>query len=208
MSLVKNKAFNFPFFLDRKCKQIIKPSRNLIKNINEDQSSSTVPEVYVRPPTPTPSVANLPTITVSSPSRRSSVSNSRRGSDVSKGSRRTSDCSVKFVNENNTNNHSPITTPTNQKISDNNFSQIIDRPRTPDSITRRHSDMPTPTGSKTDIRRCSDFTHEKNRSSQFAVKLRRNSDFGNRTPKRLNCDESGKLPQVLDVSPSGNTKIK
>lgn len=181
------------YYLDRKVKQN-KSLRYLPKTISEDQPTSTVPEVYVRPPTPTPSVVNLPIITVSSPSRRSSVSNSRRGSDASKGSRRTSECSVKFVNDNYS---SSPTTP------DNNFSAVTDRPKTPEGILRRHSDMPTPSGSKTDIRRCSDFTHEKNRSSQFAVKLRRNSDFGNRAPKRLQGDEGGKLPKVLDVSPAG-----
>ncbi|KAJ8684012.1 hypothetical protein QAD02_019804, partial [Eretmocerus hayati] len=70
----------------------------------EEDDRSTVPEVYVRPPTPTPSLANLPIITVSSPSRRSSLvggPGSRRGSDVSgRNSRRASDCSVRFANNN------------------------------------------------------------------------------------------------------------
>lgn len=168
-------------------------------SIDQDQSTmSTVPEVYVRPPTPTVSTMNLPIITVSCPSRRSSLVNSRRGSDASKGSsRRNSECSVRFINDDGT-------SPTGE----NKQSPIGDRFKTPEGtpegILRRHSEMVTPTGSTKDLRRCSDFTHEKNRSSQFAMKLRRNSDFGNRTPKRmLPQDEQPRLPQVLDVSPGG-----
>ncbi|XP_011297750.1 uncharacterized protein [Fopius arisanus] len=155
---------------------------------SEVPATSTVPEVYVRPPTPTPAAVNLPIIMVSSPSRRSSIASSRRGSDASKGSRRGSDCSVRFANDN---------------VSQGEGSS---RPITPEGIHRRHSDMPTPTGSNKDLRRCSDVTHEKNRSSQFATKLRRNSDFGNRTPKRMISTEGPRLPKVLDVSPVGSRR--
>lgn len=155
-----------------------------------EEPTSTVPEVYVRPPTPTPAASvNLPIITVSSPSRRSSIASSRRGSDVSKGSRRGSDCSGKFTNDNVSQGEGPS------------------RPITPEGIHRRHSDMPTPTGSNIDLRRSSDFSHEKNRSSQFAMKLRRNSDFGNRTPKRTVGTEGPRLSKVLDVSPVGKVYI-
>ncbi|XP_063991696.1 uncharacterized protein LOC135170105 [Diachasmimorpha longicaudata] len=165
---------------------------------SEEPATSTVPEVYVRPPTPTPAAVNLPIITVSSPSRRSSIASSRRGSDASKGSRRGSDtskgsrrgsdCSVRF---------------THDGASQGEGSS---RPITPEGIQRRYSDMPTPTGSNKDLRRCSDFTHEKNRSSQFATKLRRNSDFGNRTPKRMITSEAPRLSKVLDVSPVGSRR--
>ncbi|XP_034950993.1 uncharacterized protein [Chelonus insularis] len=167
------------------------------KNIQEqNQSTSTVPEVYVRPPTPTPPIANLPIITISSASRRSSVASSRRGSDVSRESRRNSECSIKSIGRDDT-----------SSIAENRHSPIYDRPRTPEGAMRRHSDMPTPTGSTKDIRRCSDFTHEKNRSSQFATKLRRNSDFGNRTPKRMmQLDDHPRLPRVLDISPAGSRR--
>ncbi|XP_046479761.1 uncharacterized protein [Neodiprion pinetum] len=163
---------------------------------------STVPEVYVRPPTPTPSTANLPIITVSSPSRRSSLA-SRRGSDISGSSRRNSECSVRFINEEQT---SPSTE--SRRNSEFNIKQPTnsERPRTPESILRRHSENITPASSTKDLRRCSDFTHEKNRSSQFATKLRRNSDFGNRTPKRLLLTEEQRLPSVLDHSPTGSRR--
>ncbi|XP_046742816.1 uncharacterized protein LOC124409316 isoform X3 [Diprion similis] len=163
---------------------------------------STVPEVYVRPPTPTPSTANLPIITVSSPSRRSSLA-SRRGSDISGSSRRNSECSVRFINEEET---SP--SRESQRNSEFNVKQPTnsERPRTPESILRRHSENVTPASSTKDLRRCSDFTHEKNRSSQFATKLRRNSDFGNRTPKRLLLTEEQRLPSVLDHSPTGSRR--
>ncbi|XP_046614617.1 uncharacterized protein LOC124302456 isoform X3 [Neodiprion virginianus] len=163
---------------------------------------STVPEVYVRPPTPTPSTANLPIITVSSPSRRSSLA-SRRGSDISGSSRRNSECSVRFINEEQI---SPSTE--SRRNSEFNIKQPTnsERPRTPESILRRHSENITPASSTKDLRRCSDFTHEKNRSSQFATKLRRNSDFGNRTPKRLLLTEEQRLPSVLDHSPTGSRR--
>ncbi|XP_057341939.1 uncharacterized protein LOC130678625 [Microplitis mediator] len=166
------------------------------------QPTSTVPEVYVRPPTPTPTGV-LPIITVSCPSRRSSLASSRRGSDVSasaRESRRNSTTSVKFINEQDE-------TSINEKKS----SPVSDRPTTPitpEGILRRNSDITTPTGSSKDLRRCSDFTHEKNRTSQFATKLRRNSDFGNRTPKRMlpTDDPTTRLPQVLDISPSSSRR--
>ncbi|XP_015601297.1 uncharacterized protein LOC107270635 isoform X2 [Cephus cinctus] len=167
------------------------------------QATTTVPEVYVRPPTPTPSTANLPIIMVSSPSRRSSLA-SRRGSDISGSSRRNSECSVRFINEEEVSPMSEI-----KRSSDINVKQSpeVERPRTPEGILRRHSENITPSGSTKDLRRCSDFTHEKNRSSQFATKLRRNSDFGNRTPKRmLPPEEQPKLPKVLDVSPAGSRR--
>lgn len=166
---------------------------------------STVPEVYVRPPTPTPSTANLPIIMVSSPSRRSSLA-SRRGSDISGSSRRNSECSVRFINEEEE-MPSPSPSTESRRHSDFNIKQptaaAADRPRTPEGILRRHSENITPSSSTKDLRRCSDFTHEKNRSSQFATKLRRNSDFGNRTPKRLLITEEQRLPSVLDHSPAG-----
>lgn len=176
-----------------------------VQSPSQEQKSS-VPEVYVRPPTPTPSTANLPIITVSSPSRRSSMA-SRRGSDTStKSSRRNSECSVRFVNEENgsmteykrTTEGSPRPLP--------RMREEFERNRSPES-PRRYSENITPTGSTRELRRCSDFTHEKNRGSQFATKLRRNSDFGNRTPRRLlPSDEQSRLPKVLDVSPTGNKK--
>ncbi|KAG8039822.1 hypothetical protein G9C98_000551 [Cotesia typhae] len=159
----------------------------------QQQQTSTVPEVYVRPPTPTPS-AVLPIITVSCPSRRSSLANSRRGSDVSgRDSRRSSASSIKFINEED-----------NSSIAERK--SVSDRPVTPEGILRRNSDIPTPAGSIKDLRRCSDFSHEKNRTSQFATKLRRNSDFGNRTPKRMLPTDEPRLPQVLDVSPTSSRR--
>lgn len=79
-----------------------------------------------------------------------------------------------------------------------------DRRRSIDRMSRRHSENVTPVGSVRDLRRCSDFSHDKNRSSQFAAKLKRNSDFGNRTPRRmLPPTDHQKLPRVVDLSPSG-----
>ncbi|XP_076754131.1 uncharacterized protein LOC143425312 [Xylocopa sonorina] len=159
---------------------------------------STVPEVYVRPPTPTPSTANVPIITVSSPSRRSSVA-SRRDSDASKSSRRNSECSVRFTNEEDSSIRNSDFSP--------KHSPEIDRRRSPDRMSRRYSENVTPLGSVRDLRRCSDFSHEKNRSSQFAAKLKRNSDFGNRTPRRmLPPTEQQKLPKVIDLSPTGSRR--
>ncbi|XP_012154181.2 uncharacterized protein LOC100883163 isoform X1 [Megachile rotundata] len=164
--------------------------------------TSTVPEVYVRPPTPTPLTINEPIITVTSPSRRSSVA-SRRSSDASKSSRRNSECSVRFINEEDgfssgyrrNSDFSPKHSPE------------INRRRSPDRMSRRYSENVTPLGSVKDLRRCSDFSHEKNRSSQFAAKLKRNSDFGNRTPRRmLPPTEHSKLPKVMDLSPSGSRR--
>lgn len=77
--------------------------------------------------------------------------------------------------------------------------------RQPEGILRRNSDCgATPTGSNKDLRRSSDFAQEKTRS-QFATKLRRNSDFGNRVPRRSPEPESAglKLSRILDVSPVG-----
>nr|KAF7427272.1 hypothetical protein H0235_006966 [Vespula pensylvanica] len=166
------------------------------------QPVSTVPEVYVRPPTPTPSTANLPIITVSSPSRRSSLA-SRRGSDVSRSSRRNSECSVKFINEEDV---LPITDFKYGAEFSSKYSPNIDRSQLPERIARRHSENITPTGSTKELRRCSDFSHEKNRSSQFATKLRRNSDFGNRTPRRMLPPVEQRLPKVLDLSPAGSRR--
>ena len=130
---------------------------------------------------------------VSSPSRRGSLA-SRRGSDVSaRSSRRNSECSVRFINEDEVSQTSEI-----------KRSPVTDRPRTPEGILRRNSEMVTPTGSTKDLRRCSDFSHEKNRTSQFATKLRRNSDFGNRTPKRMLSGDDQRLPRVLDISPTAS----
>lgn len=176
------------------------------------EQKSAVPEVYVRPPTPTPSTVNLPIITVSSPSRRSSMA-SRRGSDTSnRSSRRNSECSVRFINEDDT---SPITECRRMtEGSPRHFPRArgdepLERSRSPDNISRRYSENITPSGSTRELRRCSDFTHEKNRGSQFATKLRRNSDFGNRTPRRMLPLESehGRLPKVLDLSPVGKYHI-
>ncbi|KAG7214106.1 hypothetical protein KM043_001464 [Ampulex compressa] len=167
------------------------------------QAVSTVPEVYVRPPTPTPSAANLPIITVSSPSRRSSIA-SRRGSDASRSSRRNSECSVRFINE-----EEQLSCATRRRSSEFSpgHSPDLERRRSPDTISRRHSENITPSGSTKELRRCSDFSHEKNRSSQFATKLRRNSDFGNRTPRRmLPPDDQHRLPKVLDTSPAGSRR--
>ncbi|XP_046146064.1 uncharacterized protein LOC114875792 isoform X1 [Osmia bicornis bicornis] len=164
---------------------------------------STVPEVYVRPPTPTPSTINEPIITVTSPSRRSSVA-SRRSSDASKSSRRNSECSVRFINE-----EDGFATSGYRRNSDFSpkHSPEINRRRSPDRMSRRYSENVTPIGSVRDLRRCSDFSHEKNRSSQFAAKLKRNSDFGNRTPRRmLPTNEHSKLPKVMDLSPSGSRR--
>ncbi|EFN73827.1 hypothetical protein EAG_06469 [Camponotus floridanus] len=175
------------------------------------EQKSAVPEVYVRPPTPTPSIANLPIITVSSPSRRSSMA-SRRGSDTSnRSSRRNSECSVRFINED---DMSPITECRRMtEGSPRHFPRArgdepLERSRSPDNISRRYSENITPSGSTRELRRCSDFTHEKNRGSQFATKLRRNSDFGNRTPRRMLPLESehGRLPKVLDLSPVGSRR--
>ncbi|XP_006557794.1 uncharacterized protein LOC412943 isoform X3 [Apis mellifera] len=162
---------------------------------------STVPEVYVRPPTPTPSTTNLPIITVSSPSRRSSVA-SRQDSEMSKSSRRNSECSVKFINEE---DGFSIDSRRNSDFSPKN-SPDIDRRRSPDRMYRRYSENVTPLGSIRDLRRCSDFSHEKNRSSQFAAKLKRNSDFGNRTPRRMLPPTDHKLPRVVDLSPTGSRR--
>lgn len=159
-----------------------------------------MPEVYVRPPTPTPSTFNEPIITVTSPSRRSSVA-SRRSSDASKSSRRNSECSVRFINE-----EDGFATSGYRRNSDFSpkHSPEINRRRSPDRMSRRYSENITPIGSVRDLRRCSDFSHEKNRSSQFAAKLKRNSDFGNRTPRRmLPTNDHSKLPKVMDLSPSG-----
>ncbi|KAK0169464.1 hypothetical protein PV328_012012 [Microctonus aethiopoides] len=165
--------------------------------IEQDEPTSTVPEVYVRPPTPTPSAINLPIITVSCPSRRSSIVSSRRDSDVSTGSRRSSASSVKFINDDGT-------TPTTDNIQSSVLENLKKSER---DITRRNSEMITPCSSNKDVRRCSDFSHEKNRGSQFATKLRRNSDFGNRTPKRMMpLDDNPRLSKVLDVSPSGSRR--
>ncbi|XP_071632419.1 uncharacterized protein [Temnothorax longispinosus] len=167
------------------------------------EHKSSVPEVYVRPPTPTPSTANLPIITVSSPSRRSSMASmvSRRGSDTStKSSRRNSECSVRFVNEDDATECKRTTEGSPRSLP--RMREEFERSRSPES-PRRYSENITPTGSTRELRRCSDFTHEKNRGSQFATKLRRNSDFGNRTPKRmLPPDEYPRLPKVLDLSPT------
>lgn len=167
------------------------------------EQKSAVPEVYVRPPTPTPSTVNLPIITVSSPSRRSSMG-SRRGSDASnKSSRRNSECSIKFINEEDTDGRRVTEgSPRHTRIREE-----IERGRSPDGTSRRYSENITPSGSTRELRRCSDFTHEKNRGSQFATKLRRNSDFGNRTPRRmLPADEHCRLPKVLDLSPVGSRR--
>ncbi|KAK2584041.1 hypothetical protein KPH14_006492 [Odynerus spinipes] len=180
-------------------------SHNVSSPIREEtsvQPVSTVPEVYVRPPTPTPSTANLPIITVSSPSRRSSLA-SRRGSDASRSSRRNSECSVRFVNDEDV-----------SSISDSKFgieysprhSPNIEGSQSPERMARRHSENITPTGSTRELRRCSDFSHEKNRGSQFATKLRRNSDFGNRTPRRMLPPVEQRLPRVLDLSPAGSRR--
>lgn len=172
-----------------------------------EEQASVVPEVYVRPPTPTPSTANLPIITVSSPSRRSSMA-SRRDSDASaKSSRRNSECSVKFINEEDEFTMTEYRRTTEGSPRHNRVRDELERSRSPDGTSRRYSEAITLTGSTRELRRCSDFTHEKNRSSQFATKLRRNSDFGNRTPKRmLSSDEPPRLPKVLDLSPTGNEK--
>lgn len=97
-------------------------------------------------------------------------------------------------------------------------SPSLDRPRSPEQgILRRNSDCgtATPTGSSKDLRRSSDFGQaammaaggpagEKACRSQFATKLRRNSDFGNRTPRRVPEPEAqSKLARILDVSPIG-----
>ncbi|XP_076278849.1 uncharacterized protein LOC143208349 isoform X2 [Lasioglossum baleicum] len=185
--------------LQKECEKFCKsPSRQAEKSV-----SSTVPEVYVRPPTPTPSAANLPIITVSSPSRRSSVG-SRRSSDASRSSRRNSECSVRFIN-----GEDGSTTSECRRNSDFSprHSPDIDRRRSPDRMSRRHSENVTPVGSVKDLRRCSDFTHEKTRGSQFAAKLKRNSDFGNRTPRRmLPPNENYKLSRVVDLSPAGSRR--
>ncbi|XP_076235394.1 uncharacterized protein LOC143179861 isoform X2 [Calliopsis andreniformis] len=178
------------------------PCRSTLSQEERAIPVSTVPEVYVRPPTPTPSTAILPIITVSSPSRRSSIG-SRRSSDASRSSRRNSECSVKFVNEEDGSTsdyrRSPDFSP--------NHSPSIDRRRSPDRMSRRHSENVTPIGSVRDLRRCSDFSHEKNRSSQFAAKLKRNSDFGNRTPRRMLPPTEHKLSRVVDLSSRRNSDI-
>lgn len=170
------------------------------------EQKSAVPEVYVRPPTPTPSIINLPIITVSSPSRRSSVT-SRRDSDVSaKSSRRSSECSVRFVNGDDVSQTMEYRRTTEGSSRHTpKLREELERSRSPDGISRRYSENITPTGSARELRRCSDFTHEKNRGSQFATKLRRNSDFGNRTPRRILLpDDHSRLPRVLDASPTGD----
>ncbi|KZC08715.1 PREDICTED: uncharacterized protein LOC107186908 [Dufourea novaeangliae] len=179
---------------DRSCKSA---SRQAEKPV----PVSTVPEVYVRPPTPTPSAVNLPIITVSSPSRRSSMG-SRRSSDASRSSRRNSECSVRFIND------EDGFTSEYRRNSDFSpkYSADIDRKRSPDRMSRRHSENVTPLGSIKDLRRCSDFSHEKSRSSQFAAKLKRNSDFGNRTPRRMLPPNEYKLPRVVDLSPAGSRR--
>ncbi|XP_014473915.1 PREDICTED: uncharacterized protein LOC106744031 isoform X2 [Dinoponera quadriceps] len=180
------------------------PMCTIVQSSSQQEPKSTVPEVYVRPPTPTPSSANLPIITVSSPSRRSSVA-SRRGSDTSaRSSRRNSECSVRFINEEDT-----FTTEcrrTTEGSPRHRVREEIERSRSPDGTSRRYSENITPTGSTRELRRCSDFTHEKNRGSQFATKLRRNSDFGNRTPKRMLPADEHRLPKVLDLSPTGSRR--
>lgn len=174
-----------------------------VQSPSSQEPRSSVPEVYVRPPTPTPSTANLPIITVSSPSRRSSMA-SRRGSDTStKSSRRNSECSVRFVNEENTTECKRTTEGSPRAMP--RMRDEFERNRSPES-PRRFSDNITPTGSTRELRRCSDFTHEKNRGSQFAIKLRRNSDFGNRTPRRMLPPDENRLPKVLDVSPTGSRR--
>ncbi|XP_053994596.1 uncharacterized protein LOC128884926 isoform X1 [Hylaeus volcanicus] len=178
------------------------PCKNPVSQTECTAPVSTVPEVYVRPPTPTPSAANLPIITVSSPSRRSSIG-SRRSSDASRCSRRNSECSVRFTNEENG------STPDCRRNSDFSpkHSPDIIRQRSPDRMSRRHSENVTPVGSIKDLRRCSDFSHEKNRSSQFAAKLKRNSDFGNRTPRRmLPTNQHHRLSRVVDLSPAGSRR--
>ncbi|XP_017798303.1 PREDICTED: uncharacterized protein LOC108579307 [Habropoda laboriosa] len=178
------------------------PCKSTLSQDEKTVPVSTVPEVHVRPPTPTPSTANVPIITVSSPSRRSSVA-SRRDSDASRSSRRNSECSVRFINE------EDRSTSEYRRYSDFSprHSPEIDRRRSPDGMARRNSESVTPLGSVRDLRRCSDFSHEKNRSSQFAAKLKRNSDFGNRTPRRmLPPNEHHKLSKVVDLSPAGSRR--
>ncbi|XP_076482479.1 uncharacterized protein LOC117160390 isoform X1 [Bombus vancouverensis nearcticus] len=178
------------------------PCKSMPSQDDKTIPKSTVPEVYVRPPTPTPSATNLPIITVSSPSRRSSVA-SRRNSDASRSSRRNSECSVRFINE------EDGFTSECRRNSDFSpkHSPEIDRRRSPDKMSRRYSENVTPLGNIRDLRRCSDFSHEKNRSSQFAAKLKRNSDFGNRTPRRmLPPTDLHKLPKVVDLSPTGSRR--
>ncbi|XP_076662986.1 uncharacterized protein LOC143366094 isoform X2 [Andrena cerasifolii] len=162
---------------------------------------STVPEVYVRPPTPTPSTAILPIITVSSPSRRSSMG-SRRSSDASRSSRRNSECSGRFINEE---DGSGSECRRSSEFSPRH-SPVIDRKLSQDRMSRRHSENVTPVRSINDLRRCSDFSHEKNRSSQFASKLKRNSDFGNRTPRRMLPSDHQKFPKIVDISPAGSRR--
>lgn len=179
------------------------PCKSMSSQDDKTIPKSTVPEVYVRPPTPTPSATNLPIITVSSPSRRSSVA-SRRNSDASRTSRRNSECSVRFINE------EDGFTSECRRNSDfsSKHSPEIDRRRSPDKMSRRYSENVTPLGNIRDLRRCSDFSHEKNRSSQFAAKLKRNSDFGNRTPRRmLPPTDLHKLPKVVDLSPTGRYNL-
>ncbi|XP_076618714.1 uncharacterized protein LOC143340526 isoform X1 [Colletes latitarsis] len=178
------------------------PCKTSLSQNEKTAPVSTVPEVYVRPPTPTPSTAILPIITVSSPSRRSSIG-SRRSSDASRASRRNSECSVRFINEE---NDSTSDSRRNSDFASKHSPDILRR-RSPDRMSRRHSENVTPLGSIRDLRRCSDFSHEKNRSSQFAAKLKRNSDFGNRTPRRmLPTSEHHKLPKVVDLSPAGSRR--
>lgn len=166
---------------------VIKPELTL----KTSQTSSTVPEVYVRPPTPTPSLAMLPTITVSSPSRRSSMA-SRRDSDVSRNSsRRSSECSMRYNNEE-TNQQDNGTPKRN--------ADIARVQRDVAHLPRRHSENVTPSGSIKDMRRISDFTHEKSRGSQFNIKLRRNSDYV--MPKKQS-EEIARLASVIDNSPQG-----
>jgi len=69
----------------------------------QERKVSASAEVYVKPSTSTPSTAIIvPIITVSSPSRRSSLA-SRRGSDTStKSSRKNPKCRVRSMNEEDT----------------------------------------------------------------------------------------------------------
>ncbi|XP_058799062.1 uncharacterized protein LOC131668699 isoform X5 [Phymastichus coffea] len=178
-----------------------------VEDMQQQPAISTVPEVYVRPPTPTPSIANLPIITVSSPSRRSSLA-SRRGSDVSqtRNSRRASECSVRFVNEDEAISANDQASPGAGKRSpaEPNSPSLDDRQ--PEGILRRNSDCITSQGSSRDLRRGSDVSGGETKiRSQFANKLRRNSDFGNRTPRRAQPEES-KLAKILDISPSGSRR--
>lgn len=165
---------------------------------------SMVPEVYIRPPTPTPSMANLPIITVSSPSRRSSLS-SRRGSDYSHTSRRVSECSIRFAID------EEDLKQVKEEQENSKDTKIKAKDSTKESNTsvntnngdfKKTTEANPLTGSTRDIRRSSDLGHEKVRS-QFSTKLRRNSDFGNRVPKHYQ-EEQAKLSRISDNSSGGN----